>query len=484
MQLGDYAVLVAIMMLLACQRAGIFSLARNSRTLRDVRVTASTALRTASLAMIFPENYSAFGLAAKQQPAKWFVSLALIVRLMPFGVLACRVWWERQVTPVQILDGLWGMAGNVWMSDFAVYLESFRTAPFTEQMNILVVGVLVCFISAPLYGGAVLLFCSFIWPSAAKDIFGVAEKNIDLQERAAREARKLSNHFVARGGQASWKERSSVCMSIFFYIMDFFLDANCAMQLWNIELYVFFTLQLVVIFTALLVQSRLLRRQGGWKALGQGLCDSWQFGLPADTLLLVTVREKTVEAPLSFLLQSCAFYHMYTEKMRRADGVGVDQREAETLELTSFAVSMIFSLYGMTSAAYVHMHLDVGHHLEALEASLSQLPDSQSNDLAPVMPEEIIQGPALSPSLVGLPAKELADPWVADLNMGPLPAAAAEPEPARKLSCTMPPLPPSTSADPTHPPTSMSHALAVSNASGAPEFGSIQVEFRRGLPKE
>ena len=91
---------------------------------------------------------------------------------------------------------------------------------------------------------------------------------------------------------------------------------------------------------------------------------SWHRGFPSDMLLSVTLRQKAVEAPLSFLLQGCATWWLQS-------AASLSSSQALHVSCISTFFSMMFSLYGTTKATYINTHLDLGYQLQLLERDWS-----------------------------------------------------------------------------------------------------------------
>ncbi|CAE7243457.1 unnamed protein product [Symbiodinium sp. CCMP2592] len=124
----------------------------------------------------------------------------------------------------------------------------------------------------------------------------------------------------------------------------------------------------------------------------QAVRESWHRGFPSDVLLSVTLREKAVEAPLSFLLQGCATWWLQ-------NAASLSSSQALHVSYISTFFSMMFSLYGMTKAAYINTHLDLGYQLKLLERDWSH------NGILHSAAHETQPQVAVIPSCMGAPSQ-------------------------------------------------------------------------------
>ena len=155
-------------------------------------------------------------------------------------------------------------------------------------------------------------------------------------------------------------------------LADFALDLTCLYQFavsgkhWG-----FAAAQGIIVGVTLIAE---LRSTGPVKLLGSFL-ESRALGFPTDTYLRAVKSEKSIEAPLSLLLQYFAALYM-----------------SESLEaFFSSCASMIFSVLAITKAAYMQLHLGLNELLD-LEDESDADPDNPLRE-TPAQPQNFPEFP-------------------------------------------------------------------------------------------
>ena len=135
-------------------------------------------------------------------------------------------------------------------------------------------------------------------------------------------------------------------------LVDVLSDLNCITTFfWN-KHYLFGVFALLVLVASSVQQLR----QSGPKVLWAEYKESLSAGYPTDRFLAFSFTEKSVEAPLSLLLQFYTFPFV----------------TGDVWALYTFSFSMLLSLYSITDAAYALFHLDMFDELVKLS-----LPESE-----------------------------------------------------------------------------------------------------------
>ena len=152
--------------------------------------------------------------------------------------------------------------------------------------------------------------------------------------------------------EASAWDRLKVHKLFCLLVVDFVSDLNCMGTFFGES-----TTSLVSLRSSYLWLSGMQQlRQSGPKVLWEEYQVSLSAGYPTDRFLAFSFTEKSVEAPLSLLLQFYTFPFV----------------TGDLWAVYSFSFSMLLSLYTITDAAYVLIHLDMFDELVKLS-----LPESE-----------------------------------------------------------------------------------------------------------
>eukprot|EP00438_Fugacium_kawagutii_P008048 Skav223957 [mRNA] locus=scaffold3540:139458:140009:+ [translate_table: standard] len=155
-----------------------------------------------------------------------------------------------------------------------------------------------------------------------------------------------------------------------------------------------------------------MRKEDWCSALWKAVSESVTYGYPTDTYLAMSLREKSVEAPLSFLLQSFITSQTFSSTFGSSAQSEPIQATLSTqvTQLSSF-VSMALSMSGTVKAAYVNYHLDLASHLDALEGDRKPMKHAQDVPGTPMQLPSPAQptlpsSPGLGPRLPDPPGLE------------------------------------------------------------------------------
>lgn len=151
-------------------------------------------------------------------------------------------------------------------------------------------------------------------------------------------------------------------MAVFW--ADFLLDGACAYTYLSLRLYWVFGFQVAILLVSIFSETRLVKMQSEpdecdkWGVFFGAFTASIRRGFPTGTYLAIIMREKSVEAPLSLLLQLYASFWVPQSQ---------DALIPVELAFLLSQASSTLSVYGVTKAAYIMYHLDMGRHLDALD---------------------------------------------------------------------------------------------------------------------
>ena len=147
----------------------------------------------------------------------------------------------------------------------------------------------------------------------------------------------------------TYMDRIKLDVEFAMLLADFLLDLNCLYQYavsgkhWG-----FAALQATIVVITLVAELR-----NGPAKLFTSFLESHALGFPTDTYLRIVKSEKSIEAPLSLLLQYVAAFHFS------------DSPEA----FLSTCVSMVFSVLAVTKAAYIQLHLGLNELLDVEDSN-------------------------------------------------------------------------------------------------------------------
>ena len=224
-------------------------------------------------------------------------------------------------------------------------------------------------------------------------------------------------------------------LEMLLFAADFVSDGLAGWQFLQGEMYVLFALQLGIFLVSLWAETRRMRRRGD---LGSWYCaftESSRHGWPTDDFLAIVLTEKSVEVPLTFLLQAYAVWVVSTEAL------------SELLSISFFYGKLALAVFGVAKAAYSLIHLDLARHLHAVQECRQALthaaadthgqgppastPPAPAAPTGPVFPPGLQLPPAMAPSQPTAPQYGAQDAPALPPGLGP---------PAPRPS--MPPLPP------------------------------------------
>ena len=373
---GLYFAVIAMMIVMAWHRADLLT----TGTWGAWRFY-SKRLRKLSLDLFFPEGYSAVGLAQKQRPARAFIRLNFLLKAM------CSLVYFGRAVPIALayIDEQAPGGRPTGKGIIGAFFGLFQLA------FLLLCCCALCCLGTCL-AGALGVLCKRL-----RDYYGSIGEvaaDLELQQRIARKANALSTQMQNREIKASLWQRVKLMMGMGLFFLDFATDANCTWQYLQSGFYWLFGFQLIIVGVSLVAETRLLRKGSVRKGMWAAFWTSIVTGFPTDEYLSISMREKTVEAPLSFLLQSYAtvwvLWSSHFPKDQRTRRLVVEVPEwwpATGVTLLSSYASLALTILSMTNAAYLANHLDVAHRLDILRKSNAgglDRPDSQQ-----VLPTEI-----------------------------------------------------------------------------------------------
>ncbi|CAE7662940.1 unnamed protein product [Symbiodinium sp. CCMP2456] len=133
----------------------------------------------------------------------------------------------------------------------------------------------------------------------------------------------------------------SVFKDIFFVAVDFALDLSCMVTFFSAGHYYFGSVALVIFTWSLGQQVSGHQGFGFWST---EVSASINAGMLSDELVKITRTEKSVEAPLSLMLQTYTFIYVSI---------------SSPFALISFSLSILMSIYTIAGAVYRLLYLDM-----------------------------------------------------------------------------------------------------------------------------
>ena len=322
--------------------------------------------RDVSLHMIFPKDYSAFGLASEQKPARGFVTISVMLRLG--GSLS--------LFPLFVAPDMFG---------FTLYGHSTQNSVLPEyddgDINFTLalafeLGFLA-FICVSCCAWCFLPQCFCV----GNDFSGAAEADRGLQERVDDRARILAARMREADLKPTWKEYVMLHVEMMFFAWDFVSDGLAAWKFFELELFGFFAFQLVIILMTLWEESRVVRKLG-IRAVYLAVAESSLHGWATDNLLAIMMQEKLIEAPCSSILFLLASVQLPQSAERNLFPIKI---------MYLFSLFKLFtSSYSCASAAYVFMHLDLDRHIAVAMEGL-ELPSARGAEKSSCMPVQPTQ---------------------------------------------------------------------------------------------
>jgi len=338
---------IVILIILAWDRAYLLNC--------DCELPASlNRLNALSLQMFFPKDYSALGLAKHQRPARKFMCASMLLKMF------CAIAW--------IILSIGAKYGLTFSQPESQDVPSFQTtgpvpALVVTLLYIVMFALLSAFIMYFIYAGC---FCVPTRFSGAADI------NLAVQEQIDQKAKIIESQLQQGKVKASTLDRVMLHVDMLFFAFDFISDGFAAWKYFELEMYGLCGTQIGILILALVAETRVFRnfrkhRQSGFF---QAFIESSQAGHGTDEYLCIMMREKSVEAPLSFLLSSYAAMWIPSsiaiESNLVPSQIRTISRSGEAF-LIYTVIKMVLGAYGTVKAAYVMMHLDLERFLDNVE---------------------------------------------------------------------------------------------------------------------
>ncbi|CAE7226335.1 unnamed protein product [Symbiodinium natans] len=401
---------VVILVLLpvpALHRAGTFSSGKFD--VRDI-----------SLHMLFPSDYSAFGLAKEQRPARWFITSLVLLRVGSF--LSCYpLIYAARMFPDFFAEGALfaDLAQQNAAQQSAAQQNAAQQNADTDMSHTLSLafglGISV-FICGSCCGCCFLSRCFCVG-----NVFsGAAEADLALQERVEERASVLSEQMRKSELKPTWTEYVMLHVDMMSFAADFVSDGLLAWKFFELGMYGFFAFQMAIILITLWEESRVVRKLGSVHTVYHAVAESSSRGWPTDNLLAILMQEKLIEATPSMLLVSVAyFYFPQSESQSTRRLFGYD------ITLVVGLYKMVTGTYGAVKAAYVLMHLDLDRHVAVAVEGLGSpsAPSSQHSSNMPAQPSQAPQiGHRPPAQLVGPAEFPARPPGIMPRPVAPTPA--------------------------------------------------------------
>ncbi|CAE7447103.1 RE1, partial [Symbiodinium sp. CCMP2456] len=300
----------------------------------------------------FHRDYSALGLAEEQRPARWFLTISMLLRVGVF----------LSFYPLTRAMHVFGRTPEFVAQD----------APNADQQQVS--------FGAMAFGiDDWLILCLLLWMlflsrcfCVRNDFSGAAEADPNLQKRIEGRARELSEQMRKSELPPTWKEYVMLHVDILLFVWDFVSDGLAAWKYFELELYGFLVFQIAIIFMTLWEETRVCRRLGTVLTVYSAVAESSMLGWPTDNLLAILMQEKMIEAFPSLMLLSFASSYLPQSGGRQLLGYDI------TYLWLAFTVFKVFTgIYSFTKAAYVLMHLDLDRHI-AVHVERLGLPSAPS----------------------------------------------------------------------------------------------------------
>ena len=376
----------------ALQRAGSFS-------------SGTFDARDFSLHMVFPRDYSAFGLATEQMPARRFITISVMLRLggllsyLPLFVDADAYGFttylsaalsEQGSEQLQLFrDQQAEQVRRLQYKENAQSVDSYR-----DINSALVQAFGVAYFAFLCISGCGCCFLSQGF-CVGNDFSGAAAADLALQERIDDRARILAARMREGDLKPTWKEYVRLHADMLLFAWDFVSDGLALWQFFELELFWLFAFQLVIILTTLWEESRVVRKLG-IRAAYRAVAESSSHGWATDNLMAIMMQEKLIQAPPSSILFEFASLHLPESAGRHLLGI-------DFMFLFS-RFKMFTSSFSSAWAAYVLMHLDLDRHIVVAVEGLG-LPSARGGEKSSGMPVQPSQahGPGHKPpaQLVG-----------------------------------------------------------------------------------
>eukprot|EP00434_Breviolum_minutum_P004546 symbB.v1.2.004009.t1/scaffold225.1/size261367/10 len=312
-------------------------------------------LNALSLQMFFPKDYSALGLAKHQRPARKFMCASMLLKMF------CAI-----ATIILFIGTEYGLL--TFSQPESQERPRFQTTGLLTDLcetlyYIVILTFQLAFIMYFIYAGC---FCVPTRFSGAADI------NLAVQEQIDQKAKVFASQLQKGEMKASTLDRVMLHVDMFFFAFDFISDGFAAWKYFELEMYGLCATQIGILILAIVAETRVFRnlrkhRQSGFFG---AFIESSQAGHGTDEYLCIMMREKSVEAPLSFLLSSYAAMWIPSsiaiESNLVPSQIRTISRSGEAF-LIYTVIKMVLGAYGTVKAAYVMMHLDLERFLDNVE---------------------------------------------------------------------------------------------------------------------
>ena len=352
-QLGQFHVAfylgaIVILIVLAWDRAYLLNC--------DCRFLANlNRLNALSLQMFFPKDYSALGLAKHQRPARKFMCASMLLKMF------CAIAWI--ILFIGTKYGLLSFSQPESQEWPRFQTTGLVTALVVFLWYIVLLMLQLAFIMYFIYSGC---FCVPTRFSGAADI------NLAVQEQVDQKAKIIESQLQQGKVKASTLDRVMLHVDMLFFAFDFISDGFAAWKYFELEMYGLCGTQIGILILAIAAETRVFRnfrkhRQSGFF---QAFIESSQAGHGTDEYLCIMMREKSVEAPLSFLLTSYAVLWVPSsiaiESTLVPSQIRTISKSGEAF-MIYITIKSVLGAYSTVKAAYVMMHLDLERFLDFVE---------------------------------------------------------------------------------------------------------------------
>ena len=185
---------------------------------------------------------------------------------------------------------------------------------------------------------------------------GTIRTDPDLRTKVQQRTELVKGRMELRLLERSRKDRVKQDFEFVLFFIDLLSDLTCIVQ-FSLNGYPEFALAQTVIVVLSLV-SELVR--GSPCTLFEAVLDSHRLGYPTDAYSSIVRSEKTIEAPLSLLLQYYSAFYL----------------NGTPLTFLSTCASMTLSVWGVTKGAYEQLHLALAEVQDKAELALAHSSDS------------------------------------------------------------------------------------------------------------
>eukprot|EP00435_Cladocopium_sp_Y103_P031329 s964_g7.t3 len=207
-----------------------------------------------------------------------------------------------------------------------------------------------------------------------------AQEDGDLRKAVRRRARKLEREMHLH--EATVVERTRAYFALSMFLFDLASDGSCIAQFILNGNFGFGACQALIVLVAGATEVW----KGNPKELLLAFKEFRKTGVPSDRFLSILQAEKSLEAPLSFMLQ---FYSAFIIP------------SASEFAFANLGFSIAMSLYGISKGVYENLHLNMEDAFEAAEELTDSEPATPHAQLVGLPPPGMAPPhPALAPALV------------------------------------------------------------------------------------